>query len=203
MEKELGTASEIVTADVGGGLANYKEAVYNILGNIFNWLSTHQGLALIFILIVLGIIIWLIVSPRKFRKQMENKLSSKDKEIAKKDALIEDQKTKLTVLQKKLADQQGVVSEALLRTLMTLTGYDTDRLQTFFKSLTRISENPLQIADPQANTVPESRLLEDDSDESTEDSDDSTEDNDAKEKKASSTGPDEVLETNQGGEKKL
>ena len=192
MEKELATASDVVTADSSGGLSNFKTAVYDILGNIFSWLSIHQGLALIIILIVLGIIIWLIVSPRKFRKQFEKKVASKDKEIGKKDALIEEQNNKLTALQKKLSDQQGVVSQALLGTIMTLTGYDTDQLQSFFKRLAQISANPLQIADPQANTVPESRLLE-------EDSDDSTEVLDTKEKTAPGAGPEEVVETNKNG----
>jgi len=55
MEKELGTANEIATADLSGGFYNLKEAVYNFLGNFFSWLSTHQGLVLIFMIGVLGI----------------------------------------------------------------------------------------------------------------------------------------------------
>jgi len=92
-----------------------------------------------------------------------------------------------------LSDQQGVVSEALLRTITTLTGYDTDQLQIFFKFLTQISGNPLQIADTQANTMPKSQWLE-------EESDDSTEENNAKEKIAPGAGPAEVVETNKSGE---
>ena len=193
MEKELGTASEMVTADLSGGFYNLKEAVYNFLGNFFSWLSTHQGLALIFILSVLGIMTWFILRARKYGKQLEEKVSSKNIEIGKKDALIEEQKNKLAVLQKKLSDQQGVVSEALLRTIKTLTGYDNDQLQIFFKFLTEISGNPLQIADTQANTMPSSQRLE-------EESDDSTEENDAKEKIAPGTGPEEVVEANKSGE---
>ncbi|MBT8365018.1 MAG: hypothetical protein KJP23_09950 [Deltaproteobacteria bacterium] len=193
MEKELATASEVATADSSGGLSNFKTAVYDILGNFFSWLSTHQGLALIIILILLGIIIWLILSPRKYRKQIEKKVASKNKEIGKKDALIEEQNNKLTALQKKLSDQQGVVSQALLGTIMTLTGYDSDQLQTFFKFLTQISGNPLQIADSQANTMPKSQWLE-------EERDDSTEENDAKEKISPGAGPEEVVETNKSGE---
>ncbi|MHC4410367.1 MAG: hypothetical protein ACYS0F_15365, partial [Planctomycetota bacterium] len=87
---------------------------------------------------------------------------------------------------------QGVVSEALLRTIMTLTGYDIDQLQIFFKFLTEINGNPLQIADTQANTMPKSQWLE-------EESDDSTEENDAKEKIAPGTGPEEVVESNKSG----
>ena len=96
-------------------------------------------------------------------------------------------------MQKKLSDQQGVVSEALLKTIMTLTGYDIDQLQIFFKFLTEISGNPLQIADTQANTMPKSQRLE-------EESDDSTEENDANEKIAPGTGPEEVVEANKSGE---
>ena len=193
MEKELGTASEMVTADLSGGLHTYKEAVYHIIGNFFSWLSTHQGLALIIILIALGIMTWFISNARKNRKQLEKKVSSKNIEIGKKDALIEEQNNKLIELQKKLSDQQGVVSEALLRTIMTLTGYDTDQLQIFFKFLTQISGNPLQIADTQANTMPKSQWLE-------EERDNSTEENDAKEKISPGAGPEEVVETNKSGE---
>ena len=192
MAKELGKASEMVTADVSGGFYNFKETVYNFLGNFFSWLSTHQGLALIIILIVLGLIIWFILRTRKHGKQLEEKVSSKNNEIGKKDALIEEQNNKLVALQNKLSDQQGVVSEALHRTIMTITGYDIDQLQVFFKFLTEISGNPLQIADAQANTMPKSQLLE-------EESDDSTEEKDAKEKIASGTGSDEIVEANKSG----
>jgi len=193
MEKELGTASEMVTADLSGRFYNLKEAVYNFLGNFFSWLSTHQGLALIIILSVLGIMTWFILRVRKSGKQLEKKVSSKNIEMGEKDALIEEQKNKLVVLQKKLSDQQGVVSKALIRTITTLTGYDIDQLQIFFKFLTEISGNPLQIADTQANTMPKSQGLE-------EESDDSTEENDAKEKIAPGTGPEEVVEANKSGE---
>ena len=193
MGKELGTANEMATADLSGGFYNLKEAVYNFLGNFFSWLSTHQGLVLIFMIGVLGIMIWVILRVRKNGKQLEEKVSSKNIEIGKKDALIEEQKNKLVVLQEKLSDQQGVVSEALLRTIKTLTGYDNDQLPIFFKFLTEISGNPLQIADTQANTIPKSQLLE-------EESDVSTEGNDAKEKIAPGTGPEEVVEANKSGE---
>ena len=193
MEKELGTASEMVTADLSGRFYNLKEAVYNFLGNFFSWLSTHQGLALIIILSVLGIMTWFILRVRKSGKQLEKKVSSKNIEMGEKDALIEEQKNKLVVLQKKLSDQHGVVSEALIRTITTLTGYDIDQLQIFFKFLTEISGNPLQIADTQANTMPKSQGLE-------EESDGSTEGNDAKEKIAPGTGPEEVVEANKSGE---
>ena len=187
MEKELGTANEMATADLSGGFYNLKEAVYNFLGNFFSWLSTHQGLVLIFMIGVLGIMIWVILRVRKHGKQLEGEVSSKKTEIGEKDALIEEQKTKLEVLQKKLSDQQRVVSEALLSTIKTFTGYDEDQLQIFFKFLTEISGNPLQWADTQANTMPKSQLLE-------EESDDSTEENDAKEKIATGTGSEEVIE---------
>jgi len=193
MEKELGTASEMVTADLSGRFYNLKEAVYNFLGNFFSWLSTHQGLALIFIIGVLGIMTWIILRARKYGKQLEEKVSSKNIEIGKKDALIEEQKNKLVVLQEKLSDQQGVVSEALLRTIKTLTGYDNDQLPIFFKFLTEISGNPLQMADTQANTMPSSQRLE-------EESDDSNEENDAEEKIAPGTGPEEVVEADKSGE---
>ncbi len=193
MEKELGTANEMATADLSGGFYNLKEAVYNFLGNFFSWLSTHQGLVLIFMIGVLGIMIWVILRVRKRGKQLEGEVSSKKIEIGEKDALIEEQKTKLEVLQKKLSDQQRVVSEALLSTIKTLTGYDKDQLQIFFKFLTEISGNPLQIADTQANTMPKSQLLE-------EESDDSTEENDAKEKIATGTGSEEVIEVKNNGD---
>ena len=170
-----------------------KEAVYNVLGNFFGWLSTHPGLALIIILIVLGIMVWFILRAKKYRKQFENEVYIKKKEIGKKDALIEEQENKLTNLQKELSNQQKVVSEALLRTIRTLTGYDAEQLPIFFKSLTQISGNPLQIADNQATTIPESQLLE-------EKSDDSTEGNDAKEKITPDAAPEEVVEINKNGE---
>lgn len=193
MEKELGKASEMVKADLSGGFYNLKEAVYNFLGNFFSWLSTHQGLALIFIIGVLGIMTWIILRARKYGKQLEEKVSSKKIEIGKKDALIEEQKSKLVVLQKKMSDQQGVVSEALLGTIKTLTGYDNDQLPIFFKFLTEISGNPLQKADTQANTMPKSQWLE-------KESDGSTEKNDAKEKIAPGTGPEKVVEADKSGE---
>jgi len=143
----------------------------------------------------LGIMIWVILRVRKHGKQLEGEVSSKKIEIGEKDALIEEQKTKLEVLQKKLSDQQRVVSEALLSTIKTLTGYDKDQLQIFFKFLTEISGNPLQIADTQANTMPKSQLLE-------EESDDSTEENDTKEKIATGTGSEEVIEVKKYGMKK-
>ncbi len=193
MGKELGTDSEMVAADLSGRFYNLKETVYNILGNFFSWLSTHQGLALIFILIVLGIVVWYILRVRKHSKQLEKKVSSKNIEIGKKDALIEEQKNKLVALEKKLSDQQGVVSESLLRTIKTLTGYDNDQLPIFFKFLTEISGNPLKMADTQANTMPSSQLLE-------EESDDSTEEKDAEEAIAPGTGPEEVVRANKSGE---
>ena len=168
MQKELGTANEMFTADLSGGLHNLKEVVHNFLGKFFSWLSTHQSLALIIILFVLAVATWFIVRHRKYGKQLEEKVSGKNIEIDKKDALIEEQKNKLEVLQKELSDQHKVVSEALLGTLMTLTGYDTDQLKIFFKFLTEISGNPLQIADTQANTAPKSQQLEEGSDDSIE-----------------------------------
>ena len=183
MGKEPGTA----------GFNNFKETVYNVLANFFNWLSTHQGLGLIIILIVLGIIIWLILRTKKISKQLKEKVSNQNKEIGKKDAQIEEQKNKLSALQKELSDQKSVVSEALLRTLKTLTGYDTDQLRIFFKFLTEINENPLQIADTQANTLPKSQRLE-------EESDDFKEENDAKEKIAPDIGRADVVEASKSGE---
>ena len=194
MGKELGTANEMVTADASGGFYNFKETVYNVLENFFNWLSTHQGLGLIIILIVLGIIIWLILRAKKTGKQLEEKVSNQNKEIGKKDAQIEEQKNKLLALQKELSDQKTVVSEALLRTLKTLTGYDSDQLKIFFKFLTEISGNPLQKADAQANTLPKIQQLD-------EESDDPKEENDGKEKIASDTSAADVVETDKNGEK--
>ena len=194
MEKELGTAGKMVTADASAGFSSFKETVYNVLANFFNWLSTHQGLGLIIILIVLGIIIWLILRAKKTSKQLEEKVTNQNKEIGKKDAQIEEQKNKLSALQKELSDQKTVVSEALLRTLKTLTGYDSDQLKIFFKFLTEISGNPLQKADAQVNTLPKSQRLEEESEES-------KEENDAKEKIVSDAGPADVVETNKSGEK--
>ena len=192
MEKELGTAGEMVTADLSGGFHTYKAAVYNLLGNFFSWLSTHQGLALIIILCVLGIMIYLILRIRKYGKQIKKQAAGQKIEIGKKDDLIEEQKSKLAALQKKLSDQQGVVSEALLGTIMTLTGYNPDQLRIFFKFLTEISGNPLLIADTQANTMLRSLRLE-------EESDDSTKKNDGDEKIAPSTVPEEVVEADKSG----
>lgn|GEM_PF-3791520 len=162
-------------------------AVYNLLGNIFSWLSTHQGLALIIILFILGIAAYFILRFRKYSKQIEKKVSSQDTEIGKKDALIEEQKNNLAVLQKKLSDQQKAVSEALLGTITSLTGYNIDQLQTFFKFLTEMSGSPLQIADTKANTLPETQRIE-------EESDDSAKGNDGDKKSAQRTGPEEVVE---------
>jgi len=189
MGKEVETASEMVNPELSGGLHSYKEAVYNALGNFFGWLSTHQGLALIIILIVLGIMVWLILRAKKYRKQFENEVYIKKKEIGKKDELIGEQENKLTNLQKKLSDQQGVVSEALHRTIMTITGYDNDQLKVFFKFLTEISGNPLQIADTQANTTPESQQIEAEGDEP-------AAENDIEQEKAPDTGQEEVVEAN-------
>jgi hypothetical protein len=221
MEKEVNTASEMVNPELSGGLHGYQEAVYNAIGSIFGWLSTHQGLALIIILIVLGIIVWLIWRAKKYRKQFENEAYTKKKELGKKDALIQEQENKLTNLQKKLSDQQEVVSEALLKTIRTLTGYDADQLPLFFKSLTQISGNPLQMADPRTIATPKGQRFEGESDDSSgindsqekfvsnEDfsekseakkeivsSDDSLEANDEKkEKLVSAEGPEEAAET--------
>jgi hypothetical protein len=192
MEKEVETAREIVNPDVSGGFHSYKEAVYNILGDFFGWLSTHQGFALALIIIVVGIMVWLILRAKNLGKQVRNEVYLKKKEIGKKDALIEEQENKLANLQKKLADQQGVVSEALLRTIKSLTGYDADQLPIFFKTLTRISENPLQTADQQA-TFFESQQFE-------EEGDDSTGTNDSEEKFASS---EDVTENNDAKEEIL
>ena len=187
MAKESGTASEMATADLSGGFHDLKEAVYNFLGNLFNWLSTHQGLSLIIILSILVILIWYILRARKHGKQLEKKVSSKDIAIGKKDALIEEQKNKIEVLEKKMSDQQEAVGEALLGTLMSLTGYDISQLKIFFKFLTEISGNPLQLADTQANTIPKSLQPEEESGASTEGNG---------EKNVPGTGPEEVVEAN-------
>jgi uncharacterized membrane protein len=225
MEKEVETASEMVNPELSGGFYSYKEAVYNVLGNFFGWFSTHQGLALIIILIVLGIMVWLILRAKKYRKQFENEVYIKKKEIGKKDAFIEEQENKLTDLQKKMSDQQGIVSEALLRTIRTLTGYDADQLQIFFKSLTQIGGNPLKMADTRAITTPKSQWLEGENDDSLgikdlkeksvsnkyfsekndakeeiASGDDSSEENDTKkEKLASDDSPEEAAETKKTG----
>ena len=178
MDKKLGAAGEIVRAQASGGFHQYKEAVYNALGNVFTWLSTHQGLALIIALCILVIVIYLIIRSRNYRKKIETTVSSQKTEIGKKDALIEDQKNKLVALQTKLSDQQNVVSEALLGTLMNLTGYDLDQLRMFVKSLTETSDNPLQGEDTQAIAIPASQGLE-------EGGDDPAEANDGDEKIAS------------------
>ena len=186
-----------------------KEAVYNFLGNFFEWLSTHQSVAIVVIILVLGIVVWLLLRAKKYRRQYENEVYLKKKEIGKKDALIEEQENKLTNLQKKMEDQKGVVSEAMLRTIRTLTGYDADQLPIFFKSLTQSSENPLHIADNQAISAPAGKDFEDDSDNyrgindskenfaSSEDAsgDDSSSDNDTKEKLASGDDFSETSET--------
>ena len=189
MEKEVETASELANPEVSGGLQGFKATVYDVLGNIFGWLSTHQGLALIIILIVLVIIVWLILRAKKYRKQLANEVYLKKKEIGKKDTLIGEQENKLSNLQKKMSDQERFVSEALLKTIRTLTGYDADQLSLFFKSLAQISGNPLQMADARAITTPDSQQLE-------EESDDSWEENDAKkEKLATDDGPVEAADT--------
>jgi cell division protein FtsL len=193
MGKELGAAGEMVAAEASAGFSNFKETVYNALANFFNWLSTHQALGLIIILIVLAIIIWLILRAKKISKQLEEKVSNQNKEIGKKDAQIAEQKNKLSALQKELSDQKTVVSEALLRTLKTLTGYDSDQLKIFFKFLTEISGNPLQLADTQVSTEPKTQQLE-------EKGDDSAEENEATKKIAAGTGPEEVVEANKKGE---
>ena len=107
MENEPGTVSEMVTAGVSEGFYSYKEAVYNLLGNFFSWLSTHQGLALIIILSVFGIMIYFSIRFRKYSKKIENKVSSQNIEIGKKDALIEEQKNKLAALQKNYPTSKG------------------------------------------------------------------------------------------------
>ena len=70
MAKEIGTASEMATADLSGGIYSFKATVYNFIENFFSWLSTHQSLALILILIILGIMIWLILRVKKYGKQL-------------------------------------------------------------------------------------------------------------------------------------
>ena len=76
---------------------------------------------------------------------------------------------------------------------MTLTGYNIDQLPVFFKFLIGISGNPLQIADDtQANTMPERKRPE-------EESDDSTEESDGNEKNVPNSCPEEVVEADQSG----
>ena len=171
MEKELGAAGEIVKADVSAGFNQYKEAVYNALANVFTWLSTHQGLALIIALCILAIAIYLIVKSKIYRKKMEAKVSSQKTEIDKKDALIKDQKSKIVALETKLSDQQNVVSQSLLGTLMNLTGYNLDQLRTFVRFLTEIDGNPVKIEDTQMHTIPESGGFEEAGDDSVEGND--------------------------------
>ena len=89
MEKEVATAGKMANPELSGGVNSYKEAVYNVLENFFGWLSAHQGLALIIILIVLGIMFWLILRAKKYRRQLKDEVYTKNKEIGKKDALIE------------------------------------------------------------------------------------------------------------------
>ena len=101
MAKEVETAGELANPEVSGGLQGTKEAVYNFLGNFFEWLSTHQTVTILLIIIVLGVIFWLMLRAQKFRKQAKNEAYLKKKEIEKKDALIKDLETKLTNLQKK------------------------------------------------------------------------------------------------------
>ncbi len=193
MEKELEAASEVVAGDASGFFYDLKEAVYNFLEKLFSWLSTHQGLALIIILLFLIMMIWFILKIKKSNKQLEGKVSSKNVEIGEKDALIAEQKNNLEVLQKKLSDQQMVVSKALLKTMMTLTGYDIDQLQFFFKFLAGINENPLQIAAIQVNTMSKKQRLE-------KEGHDPAAENDAKEKMAPDTGSEEAVEANKSGE---
>ena len=177
---------EVATANVSGGFQHYKEVVFNALENFFSWLSTHQGLAIVIIIGILAILIYMILRFRKYRNQTEKKVADQKIEIGKKDALIEEQKNELAALQTKLADQQGVVSQALIGTITSLTGYNIDQLQTFFKFLTGMSGSPLQIANTQANTLPETQRLE-------EEGDDSAEENVGDEKTAPSNGPEDVV----------
>ncbi|MGD8291638.1 MAG: hypothetical protein PVF37_08025 [Desulfobacterales bacterium] len=190
MEKEVGTANEILRAESSGGFNNFKETIYNIIGNSFNWLSTHQGFALILILCILALIIWLILRAKKTAKQLEEEVSNKKIELGKKDALIDEHKNKLEALQKKMDDQQGVVGEALFRTIKTLTGYDKDQLQIFFKFLTEIRGNPLQMAHNKTSTTLQSQQR------SEKKSDNSAEEHDAKDKIVPNSGPEKVVDAN-------
>ena len=200
MGKELETASEMVVADLSGGFSTLREVVYNSLGKLLSWLSTHQGIALIIILCLLGIMIWLILRAAKFAKQLDKIVSSKNIEIGKKDTLIREQENKLDALQTKLADQQGVVTESLLETLKTITGYDIDQLKVFFKFLTKIRGNPLQIADAQVGTTSASQGHGEESAAPIEESDGPSAENGTKEKNASDTGSEEVAEPHKKGE---
>lgn len=194
MGKELDTAGNVVTGNSGGGFSNIKETVYNLLANCFSWLSTHQGAALIIILCVLALVIWYVLRVRNYRKKLEEEVKSKSVEIDKKDALIGEQKNNLEALQKKMSDQQGFIREALLGTITTITGYDSDQLPVFFKFLTKINGNPLQIADAQLNAGPDVLRLE-------EKSVDDAAENDAEEQIGSITGPGEAGEPDKNGEK--
>ena len=164
MGNELDSAGKAVAEDLGGGFSGLKGTVYHFLGNCFSWLSTHQGVALIIILCVLAMVVWYILRIKKNRKQLEQKVSSKSVEIDKKDALINEQKSNLEILPKKISHQQTFISEAMLRTMTTITGYDSDQLPIFFKFLTRINGNPLHMADAQVDTMPISQQLEETSD---------------------------------------
>lgn len=194
MAKELESAGEMAATDLGGGFSSLKEIVYNFLSNFFGWLSTHQSLALIIILIILAIIIWLILRVRKIRKQLAEEVSTKNIEIGKKEALIKEQNDKLEVLQKKMSDQQGFISEALLRTITNITGYDIDQLPVFFKSLSKISGNPLQMADTQMNSLTADQRFE-------KDRHDSIEENAESEKIAQDTDSGGLAEADKSGEK--
>jgi len=212
MEKEVETASKVADPELSGSAHSYKEAVYDLLENFFEWLSTHQGIAILLIILVLGIMVWLLLRAKKYRRQAENEAYLQKKEIGKKDTLIEEQENKLTNLQKKMGDQQGVASEAMLRTIRTLTGYDAEQLPIFFKSLTQSGENPLHIADNEAISASPDQYFEGDSDDygeisdskenvaSTEDDrgDDSSYENGANEKLASG---DDFSETGEATEK--
>ncbi len=193
MGNELGSAGKVVTEDLGGGFHNFKDTVYHFLGNSFGWLSAHPGVALIIILCVSAAVIWYILRVRKYRKQLEQKVTRKSVEIDKKDVLINEQKSTLEVLQKKMSDQQEFISEALLGTMATITGYDIDQLPIFFKFLTKIDGNPLQMADAQVDAMPKGLELE-------EKSDDTIEENDTEEKISMGPDPGEVGAPNKNGE---
>ena len=201
MQKELEAAAEIIKADASGGFNQYKETIYKMLEKVFTWLSTHQGPALIIALGILAIVIYLIVKSKIYRKKMETKVSSQKTEIGKKDALIKEQKNKLVALEKKLSDQQNVVSEALLGTLMNLTGFSLDQLRTFVKFLTETSGNPPQFEDTQAHSIPESQGVEEERDDSAGENDRNEKDTpeeaaaaDKSDKNAPSTGAGDVTE---------
>lgn len=193
MANELETAGEKAAEELSGGFHGFREAVHNFLENCFSWLSNHPGYALIIILGVLAVMAWFIIKARKYRKQLEEKVSSKSVEIGKKDALIKDQENKIQDLQKRMSDQQRFISEALLRTLKTITGYDVDQLPIFFKSLTEISGNPLKIADSQVSSTHKGQQLGEDSDES-------KKEDDAKKRIAPDTITEEVVKANKSGD---